>query len=85
MALQINKELNNTGLVVENLYARVGTIEVSNKDSLYYGVEYFKDSDKEALMSSSYSCVYNIEGDNPIKQAYEYLKTLPEFADAVDV
>lgn len=26
----------------------------------------------------------NLDGTNPIKQAYLYLKTLPEFADAVD-
>jgi hypothetical protein len=27
---------------------------------------------------------HGLEGANPIKQAYLYLKTLPEFADAVD-
>lgn len=26
----------------------------------------------------------DLDGPNPIKQAYEHLKTLPEFADAVD-
>ena len=28
--------------------------------------------------------VYVLDGPNPIKQAYLHLKTLPEFADAID-
>jgi hypothetical protein len=31
-----------------------------------------------------HGCPYDIEGDNPIKQAYEHLKTLPEFEGAID-
>jgi hypothetical protein len=30
------------------------------------------------------SCKYDITGNNPIAQAYMYLKTLPEFASAKD-
>ena len=30
------------------------------------------------------TCAYNIEGSNPYAQAYEYLKTLDEYSDAVD-
>jgi ribosome-associated toxin RatA of RatAB toxin-antitoxin module len=35
--------------------------------------------------SKSYSFAPSMNSDNFIKQAYEYLKTLPEFADAMDV
>ncbi len=31
-----------------------------------------------------YVTSYNIDGENPFKQAYEYIKTLPEYADAID-
>ena len=34
--------------------------------------------------TKTYSCAYDINGENPIKQAYLYLKTLPEFASATD-
>lgn len=33
---------------------------------------------------SNYSFAPSLDGDNFIAQAYAYLKTLPEFADAVD-
>ena len=38
----------------------------------------------DALVVREYCCVYDIVGENPIHQAYLYLKTLPEFANAVD-
>jgi hypothetical protein len=31
-----------------------------------------------------YVSAYDIDGDNPIAQAYLHLKTLPEFAGATD-
>jgi hypothetical protein len=31
------------------------------------------------------TAVLNEEGNNPMKSCYEYLKTLPEFAEAIDV
>jgi hypothetical protein len=31
-----------------------------------------------------YQCAYSLDGKNPIKQAYEYLKTLDNFSSAVD-
>jgi len=34
---------------------------------------------------SRYQVEYNLTGDNPLIQAYTYLKTLPEFSGALDV
>jgi hypothetical protein len=85
MALELNKEIEDTGLVVSGLYAKVSHISIQNKTTLVFSVEYFNDKTKDSLMLNSYNSSYNIEGDNPIKQAYTHLKTLPEFADAVDV
>jgi len=31
-----------------------------------------------------HDCAYDINGKNPIAQAYDHAKTLPEFAGAVD-
>jgi hypothetical protein len=38
----------------------------------------------KVYQQKSYVFVPSLEGGNFIKQAYEYLKSLPEFADAVD-
>lgn len=43
----------------------------------------FTDNDKS--FEKSYSFTPNMDGNNFVKQAYEYLKTLPEFADSTDV
>lgn len=32
-----------------------------------------------------YSCQYDLDGTNPLKQAYTHLKGLPEFTSAEDV
>ena len=38
-----------------------------------------------AIASRSYKFIPKLEGDNLIRQAYEHLKTLEEFKDAIDV
>jgi hypothetical protein len=38
----------------------------------------------DQLEERPYFFQYDITGENPIKQAYLYLKTLPEFATATD-
>ena len=45
----------------------------------------FLDKEKNALFGSKeYEFPVNLDGPNPIKQAYLHLKTLPEFSDATD-
>jgi hypothetical protein len=36
------------------------------------------------LRQDTYSCDLDIDGENPVRQAYLHLKTLPEFAGATD-
>ena len=49
-----------------------------------FRVSAYKDIAFPAFADNGYSCAYDITGENPIKQAYLHLKSLPEFADAVD-
>jgi len=44
----------------------------------------FFDEKGGVLWTKAYSFKVSLSGDNFIAQAYEYLKTLPEFADAID-
>ena len=72
------------GFMAINAYHRVEGTQVS-KDKMTFSVRSYKDnSGLPHFGDSSFNCVYNIAGDNPIKQAYAHLKTLEEFAGAVD-
>ena len=79
-----------TGLSVANAYHRIDMI-VGNKKLLSIQINsYVSQADynnaKFALESKEYSFIPNIADDAPnfIRQGYEYLKTLPEFTDAID-
>lgn len=91
MALQ--KTTNYKGVTIENAYHRVWGISVDkelNEDEtekkyfIKLGVGFHSSNENEMISSHPHKCDYDINGENPIKQSYLYLKTLPEFADAVD-
>ena len=73
----------NFGFNIPNAYHRVENIKL-NKNHIAFSVFAYTDTEKDAFDIRNYSCDYDLEGDNPIKQAYEHLKTLPEFAGAID-
>lgn len=79
------------GIVVEDAYHKVVFIG-GNKDILSITVGVFmskaaSDSKMNPINQFSYSFIPSVGSSAPefIQQAYEYLKTLPEFAAAVDV
>jgi len=86
MAIQKNIKLtDNFGIEVEipNAYIKIPKLECT-KNQINFILEIKKDSESIPYFSKNKVTDYNINGENPIKQAYLYLKTLPEFADAVD-
>ena len=74
-------ELEKHQILFENVYVKVETV-FSNKIEATATVSYAYQNSK--LSNRSFIFPLNLEGHNPIKQAYEYLKTLPEFANATD-
>ena len=68
---------------IESLYLQKNINQETNK-VISFRVCAYKDVAFPAFADNGYSCVYDITGENPIKQAYKYLKTLPEFANATD-
>ena len=74
----------NFGLTVKDSYVRVEGMRIIGKDRLQFQVRYFVDNTHPHFQDVEYSCMYEIDGQNPFKQAYEYLKTMPEFAGATD-
>lgn len=72
------------GIEVPDAYFRVEYVRVTSKTSIQFNVYGYADPSKQFIVESLESCAYDLNGDNPIKQAYAYLKTLPEFEGAID-
>jgi hypothetical protein len=84
MALK-QKISTNFGIEVDDAYHRVEQVTLANKSNITFVVNAYKDSEiKTYITNKSYACKYDITGKNPMVQAYEHLKTLPEFASAMD-
>lgn len=69
---------------VDDVYLRVERATIFNKEKLHIELTGRKNVNSEIIYSNAYQFNYDINGENPIKQAYLHLKTLPEFADAID-
>lgn len=82
MAIRINVELNN-GIKVDGAYLRVEYPTIT-KDSISFHLRKYISIDKPFFDEDVISAPYDINGENPFKQAYLYLKALPEYADAED-
>ena len=72
------------GFDVPSAYHRVENIQLVGKDSIFFQLRIYKNPQKPSFSTTAFEAPYALEGSNPIKQAYQFLKTLPEFADAVD-
>lgn len=73
------------GFEAVNAYHRVSGVSLIAKNKISFTVKSLKSSDALAEFASElYSCPYDLNGANPMTQAYAHLKTLPEFAGAKD-
>jgi len=81
MAIKTNFEFK--GITISNAYIKAWRYE-GDKNMTRIEVGIFKDKDSEMIHSMAFSFPLNINGENPIKQAYLYLKSLPEFISAED-
>lgn len=83
MALLI--DTTHKGIPVTGAYVTVVMPTVSmDKATVSFGVWYSADREHEHFHADSKEAPYSIDGGDPFAQAYRYLKTLPEFADATD-
>lgn len=83
MALQATITTNQ-GITVSSAYCRVADVSLS-KDTMSFSLWLYADKEKAPFEKKTFTSAYDLNGSNPIKQAYEHLKTLPEFAGATDV
>lgn len=72
------------GFKAVNAYHRVESVKLESKTAMSFHIRSYTATDKPFFEENVLSCAYEIDGNNPIAQAYEHLKTLPEFAGATD-
>jgi hypothetical protein len=84
MALQ--KTVNTPhGFQALNAYHRAESVSIIGKTRINFFVRSYKDSaESNEFASEMHSCVYDLNGENPLAQAYAHLKTLSEFSTAVN-
>lgn len=70
--------------VISDCYAQVTNTSVQKGRGFAVVAFYGSPTKAEVVGNASYEFDYEINGANPIAQAYGHLKALPEFADAVD-
>ena len=68
---------------IANAYIKVASV-IADTQIISSIVHTYTQSSGLIATSQTYQFKHDLEGPNPIKQAYLYLKTLPEFADAID-
>ena len=84
MALKMDTALP-IGFTARGAYYRVETPMIAlDKVSMSFRLRCYVAPDKPAFDDTGFWVPYDINGANPIAQAYAHLKTLPEFAGAVD-
>lgn len=84
MALQLDVNFRDISVPAAYVIAALPQI-MHSKAVMTFGAWYKATPDSELFDAVSHQCAYDINGANPFEQAYEYLKTLPEFAGAIDV
>ena len=85
MALKsdISIEAFGTTVVLNGMYVRVSSV-IGTKSLIRYGVDVSHDMASPSVHRMEYSFVPDMDGGNFIRQAYMHLKSLPEFAGAID-
>jgi hypothetical protein len=83
MAMKKNISVNafNRNIEIPNAYIKVGNV-VGNKSFIEFEVLFSENS--AFIKKESHTFTPDMQGGNFIAQAYEHLKTLPEFAGAID-
>jgi hypothetical protein len=65
-------------------YHRVEGVSLTDKVTIVFHVRSYKEQGKPFFAEQVVQAAYDINGENPFRQAYDHLKTLPDFQDAED-
>jgi len=73
------------GFTATDAYHRVECLRLDSKTLIAFHVRSYVSPDKPFFTEQILAANYDLNGENPLAQAYAHLKTTPEFAGAVDV
>lgn len=89
--MAISKNVNTSfGVVLETAYMRVSSIRIFDKCkmaiivSVYAKDPAMADGNIEAIKEESHLADYDVDGEGPYKQAYEFIKGLDFYVGCVD-
>jgi len=72
------------GFTAVNAYHRIEVVSLIGKEQINFHVRSYVNANKPFFDEQVVTSFYQLDGENPIAQGYAYLKTLPEFAGAID-
>lgn len=79
------KVITSQGFEASDAYHRVEGVRLVGKTEIKFQLRAYKNKEVSHHFSDDeFSAPYSLLGENPIAQAYAHLKTLSEFAGAVD-
>lgn len=73
----------NQDVTIKNAYIKIDSV-FGDKNIMNLNVGIYQASGQSELSRKGFAFTQDLNGVNVITQGYDYLKTLPEFADAVD-
>lgn len=82
MALKIDTKTVH-GIRVSGAYHRVECVQIAGKNKIKFQVRACTATELPHFSDVGYESDYDMNGENPIAQAYRHLKTLPDFVGAV--
>lgn len=83
--MALKKPAEFMGVNFLNAYYRISNIKNLNKSNGIATIVGYTDKNQdEGFWSNEYAFIYDLNGENPIKQAYEFIKQQPEFVGAQD-
>jgi hypothetical protein len=83
MALQ-KTTVTDHGFEAVNAYHRVENIFFVNKMQMSFCVRSYKTPSNSSFAENTYIAPYVVDGENPYKQAYKFVKATEQFSEAVD-
>ena len=79
------ENLFDGALEIPSAYWKVESVtSTKTESSCVVSISRIIEDNQTAVETKQYSFATDMQGDNPIRQAYKHLKTLPEFAGATD-
>ena len=83
--MALRKTIDFRGINVPSAYIRVQQLTIlAGNIRMEFGIQIMANSSTPAFEAYAIGANYNLEGGNPIRQAYDHLKTLDRFQGAED-